>query len=253
MSALAQLGKLRLSPGGAPRLAVILTDKTCAQSRTLKNLGVDIAEIRVDLFEHHTLECIRQTAAALGTSDLATILTIRQQVDGGHWPADLEHERLSLLREVASEVDAIDIEYQSLAQNERTDLHTWLANYLQRKSCIISFHDCQQTPQQSDLQAKVDFIWQRWPEHRQRIMIKMACYVTDPCRDLAILQQLLQANRDKNMIVIGMGELGSRSRVEFGRYGSLITYTCPTDETPPLGQLPLDQMKIALDRHYPTR
>ncbi|RIL07345.1 MAG: hypothetical protein DCC71_03275 [Proteobacteria bacterium] len=226
------LGPLPL--GTRPRVAVPFTDSALrADVVDLGSRGLDVAELRVDLFG----AC--ETDAALAVlpvfSGVPKLATIRHADEGGGWKGS-EAERAALYRALLPHVDAIDVEVRSEIARDVVG-----AARRAGKLAIASFHDFGGTPAPRALEEVVE---------RGRALgadvVKIAAAVAGD-RDLRTLARLLLAHEDVGLVVIGMGERGIASRVLFPALGSLLTYAAAGTQTAP-GQLPLDELVALLRR-----
>lgn len=235
MNAMAiSIGELAL--GGRARVAVpFRDDATQAEVRALVARGLDVAELRVDLFAS------RDPAHVLGAlpafAGVPTLATIRSATEGGGWTAP-EDERRALYRTLLPHVDAIDVELASPIAADAIP-----AARAAGKLAIASFHDFERTPDLPSLAARI--------EAGRRLgadVVKIAAQVRDPA-DLRTLARLLVTQDESSpaLIVIGMGDAGVVSRVLFPALGSLLTYAAAGTQTAP-GQLGLDEAVALLRR-----
>jgi 3-dehydroquinate dehydratase-1 len=223
---------------GTPRIAVPFDD--AADNRTVEDaaaLGVDIAEIRIDLFA--SAETGHVMAQVQRFARLPTLATIRHAAEGGSWRGT-EEARLALFRAVIAHVDAVDVELRAttivgdvVAQAQSTG-----------KLAVVSHHDFERTPLLQELLGVVD---------RARGLgadiVKLACAVAGP-GDVRTLARVLLERSDANLVVIGMGEAGLATRVLFPALGSLFTFAHLGRATAP-GQMPLKELADLLRRCYP--
>jgi len=227
-----RIGGVRL--GGRPVVAVPFTDRaTRAEVGAAAARGMDVAELRVDLFA--TSEPSRVLAVAPIFAGTATLATIRCAAEGGGWKGS-ESERAALYRALLPHADAIDVEIASAIARDL------VAEARSREVlAIASFHDFAATPDAATLDGVVA---------RGRALgadvVKIATHVADR-RDLRTLARVLVAHDEVGLIVIGMGERAAASRVLFSALGSILTYATTETQTAP-GQLPLDELVAALRR-----
>jgi 3-dehydroquinate dehydratase-1 len=229
------IGALRL--GGRPLVAVPFDDRAArAEVAALAARGLDVAELRVDLFgsveRDHVLGLLPAFAG------VATLATIRSAAEGGGWKGP-EPERLALYRALAPHVDAIDVEIASgIARDAIASARD------AGKLAIASFHDFEKTPSVEALGAVV-----AQGRALGAGVVKIAAAARSPA-DLRALARVLVSRDDLGMIVIGMGAEGVASRVLFPALGSLLTYASVDRQTAP-GQLPLDELVALLRRLTP--
>jgi 3-dehydroquinate dehydratase-1 len=228
------IGNLKL--GGRARVAVpFRDDATRAGVRGLVARGLDVAELRVDLFAS------RDPSYALGVlpvfADVPTLATIRCAAEGGSWSAP-EDERLALYRSLVPRVDAIDVEISSSIAPDVIS-----ATRAAGKLAIASFHDFDRTPDLRSLGARIEAGRALGAD-----VVKIAAQVRD-ASDLRSLARLLVTHDESGLalIVIGMGDAGVASRVFFPALGSLLTYASGGTQTAP-GQLGLDEAVALLRR-----
>ena len=181
----------------------------------------DIVELRLDL--------IPEDANWVGWCDqleqagLPVIGTIRMSAEGGRWSGE-ELERLASYRELLPHVSAVDVEF-------RAEIARSLAAEAKAagKVCILSFHDFQKTPSENELQDVV-----REAQHFASL-VKITTMANTEA-DLATLESLLQEPLSVPLCVMGMGSLGSETRIAFPTRGSCLTYGY-LDESNAPGQL----------------
>jgi 3-dehydroquinate dehydratase-1 len=220
--------------GGRPLVAVPFDDRaTRAGVQSLVARGLDVAELRVDLFG--SCEPAHVQGVLPVFAGVPTLATIRSAAEGGGWKGP-EPERLALYRALVPRADAIDVEIASAIAADAV-----AAARDAGKLAIASFHDFARTPSADALDAVVE---------RGRALgadvVKIATAVGG-IADLRTLARVLVGRADVGMIVIGMGAAGFASRVLFPALGSLVTYASAETQTAP-GQLPLDELVAWLRR-----
>ncbi len=230
------LGTLEL--GGIPRIAVPYTDSATpeliAESR---RRGVDIAEVRIDLFEHTDPDYVCSVLARFEA--LPTIATIRTRQEGGGW-AGSEDERLALFHAVIPLVDAVDVELQAKTILERVCERARTAN----KCVVVSYHDFEATPDRHTLEHIAEAASKAGAD-----IIKIATHVRSD-EDIQSLASLCLSSAARNLIVIGMNGHGLKARLLFPALGSLVTFAAIGKTTAP-GQLEFDQMFELMRLLYP--
>ncbi len=239
------IGTLSLR-AGHPRLALSFSDKFSTQDLIeCKAQGLDLAEIRVDLFSSVDRDHVIGQLEKFTSSELPTILTIRPEKEGGKWSSG-EESRLALLDSLVHLVDSVDLELSSLDESV-ADARKIVDRAKQEGTVlIISHHDFKGTPEKSKLQSKIDKALDCGAD-----IVKVACLVNDS-EDLSVLTEVLLEDRRKHhFIVIGMGAKGLISRLSFPGYGSLVTFGCnPGMPTAP-GQPPFKELLKDLRAFYP--
>ena len=158
------------------------------------------------------------------------LLTIRTCREGGTWDID-DDSRFELFKRFAPHVDYIDIELKSelFQKYKRNDLPETL-------KVIGSFHDYEKTPSREEI-AELIKSGRDW----QLDIVKLACF-TNSEEEYVRLETFLT---EENICLIGMGELGVRTRSEFPAKGSVLTYGY-LDECAAPGQLSARELHCAL-------
>lgn len=193
--------------------------------------GLNIAEIRLDLFEDISENHLTNVIKSF--TEFPTILTIRSNKEGGKWNG-LEQNRLNLYRKLIPLVDAVDIE---LISDEILDDVVTLANE-NNVNVIISHHNFERTPDSQFLENVIDNAINRGAD-----IVKIATFIREE-KDILTLQNLL-ADKDENLVIIGMGEKGIKTRTDFPKLGSKFTFVNVEQSTAP-GQINLSEMVKAL-------
>jgi len=231
------LGKLSFD--GIPRVAVPLTDATSQASlANARRLGVDIVEIRVDLFASFDIPYILAQAARFNS--FPTIATVRSKKEGGSWSRS-EEERLEIFKALIPETDAIDIELSSPAILKKLVADARKAE----KKVILSHHDFRATPSSLEL----DRIFKEAKAAGADI-VKIAAAVSG-AEDIQRLAAFTIEHARDQIITIGMGSEGSVSRLLFPGLGSLITFASLDRETAS-GQLDFETTSSLLRKIYPS-
>ncbi|MFD7653490.1 type I 3-dehydroquinate dehydratase [Actinosynnema sp. NPDC059797] len=196
---------------GVPLVAVSFDDQDVERAaEEARAARVDVAEIRVDRFaDTGTAHVLRQVEAFKG---LPTLATARSRAEGGFWRGT-EEERLDLFRAVTPHVDAVDVELSSRAILDEVVATAREHDVL----AVVSFHDFDRTPSLDDLRTTV-----RDARAAGADVVKISTMARSR-DDLKRLATVLLEGDD--LIVIGMGEVGTASRIFFPALGSKITYT----------------------------
>lgn len=205
--------------GNQPRVVAVLTSlESLARFVALKSKPCHLAEIRLDHIgpESDWLPLCRKIQAA-GTP---VILTLRAAFEGGKW-SGREEDRLRILTKALPEAAAVDVELKS-------GLAPKLSGH--GAQVIVSYHDFSGTPKGEALRemARQAFA--------QGDVAKVSTMINSP-GDVEVLEGLLAEQWPGPLCVIGMGELGVKTRTEFPRRGSCLTYGYFEDSAAP-GQLP---------------
>jgi 3-dehydroquinate dehydratase-1 len=233
-----KLGSLVLDRS-RPRVAVVFADgSTTGAIRRAQAAGMDLAELRIDLFRdsgtRHVLGEARKFA------DVPTIATIRSRAEGGEWQRS-ERARLALFRAVIPHVSAVDIELGS------TEIlaEVTAAAHQAGKLVVVSFHDFTGTPAYSVLVHKL-----RRAKGAGADLVKLATHAPDD-QAVARLARVLVNQPKEPLVVFAMGEAGVKSRVFFPALGSLFTFAAWERASAP-GQLGLRDTLRLLRFFYPS-
>ena len=230
------LGSLPL--GQIPRTVVSFSDNvTPHHLKDAKRQGLDIVEIRIDLFSSVKPTYVTQQIQQF--DGFPTSATIRCQSEGGKWTLS-EGQRLLLFQSIISHVDAIDIELLAKDINEQVIR----AAHEAKKLVLVSYHNLATTLSLSELTSMVE----RATSLKADI-VKIAT-ATKTVGDLRALARLTLDGADRHIVVIAMGAHGVSSRILFPALGSLMTYASIGKPTAP-GQLPLHVTVDMLRKLYP--
>lgn len=232
-----RLGRLELE-SEMPVIAVVFGGPTDPRLvREALDLGMDLAEVRIDLFSDTTRGGVLAEVAKF--REVPTIATIRSRSEGGQWKED-EARRLDLFRAVVPHVDAVDIELR--ATEIRGDVVGAARDA--DKAVVVSFHDFERTPAPEELLGHVDEAMLLGAD-----IVKIAT-LAESDHDIRTLAEVLLTKRDARLIVIAMGAHGRKSRVFFPALGSLVTFAAFSKPSAP-GQMWLREMTEALRAFYP--
>src|SRR5439155_164041 len=117
------------------------------------------------------------------------------------------------LRKALPSVSAIDVEFRSaLAESG-----LYQDCEAQGKALISSFHDFEETPALEELSIIVS------RAQRRASIVKISTMI-NTASDIKTLEQLLAKKWEVPLCVIGMGPLGTSTRVSFACSGSCLTY-----------------------------
>jgi 3-dehydroquinate dehydratase I len=197
--------------GNGPRVVGTVSQAdTLAQLAASANRDCDIVEIRLDLIGSGTPHWV-EYAQAIEARGLPVIITIRLAEEGGQWE-QADEARIPLFETALRQLAAVDIELRSPVLQQVSTL----AGGHQR-ALIVSHHDFQKTPPVDEL---------------KKVMAKAANFgtvikvatLTKTEEDVAVLRSLFEENCPAPLCVLGMGPLGPRTRIEFPKLGSCLTY-----------------------------
>ena len=187
-----------------------------SQGDTLRRLATsteqecDIIELRLDIIGSEAPGWL-DDAKAIEARGLPVILTIRLAAEGGHWN-EPDEARLALLEEGLRHLSAVDIELRS----SLIDRVSAFARQ-QKRGLIVSHHDFEKTPPLDELKR----IMTR--AARYGTVVKLAVF-SQSNTDIAVLRGLLHEKCPVPLCLLGMGPLGTQTRVEFPKLGSCLTY-----------------------------
>ena len=192
--------------GKQPQVVAVLTSlESLARLAALKVKPCHLAEIRLDHIgaKSDWLPLCR----TLESSGTPVVLTLRAAYEGGKWTGS-DDQRLEILQTVLPDVSAIDVELKS-----------GLGPKLRGRGpqIIVSYHNFSDTPELGMLQKKAAEALEQGDVAKISTMVNSA-------EDVRVLEQLLSLNHLLPLCVIGMGELGVRTRTDFPRRGSCLTY-----------------------------
>ncbi len=195
----------------------------------------DIAEVRLDQVPEQADWLNRCQAIEAGGRPV--ILTIRHKNEGGKWDGPEEH-RQEMLELALEQLAAVDVEFRSgivsaIAQRARK----------LGKVCIASYHDFARTPALADLREVVS------SAQEVASIVKVSTMVNGE-GDVGILRELLSGNWQVPLCVIGMGALGTQTRISFATLGSCLTYGY-VDKSAAPGQLPAAELVRQLRSLHP--
>jgi len=185
--------------------------------------GCNIVELRLDRIGVGAADWI-DAAHAIEEKGVPVIATLRIPEEGGHWQGTDEERRPHLLKAL-EHCACLDIELRSPLLPE---IATEAA--CRNKALIISHHDYEKTPRLDELRDVL-----RRAAISERVVVKIAVTVNTQ-DDVTQLKQLLKESRPAPLCLIGMGDLGTPTRIEFPKLGSCLAYGHIDGSTAP-GQL----------------
>lgn len=171
----------------------------------------------------------QQAAMHIEEQGLPVLATLRWSAEGGQWTG-ADEARLLYLLKAMDLCSAIDVELESACCAELA------AEALARnKALVLSYHDFERTPSMAELES----IMER-AAINAHVLVKIAAYIREP-DDIGRLSDFLAKPHPAPLCLIGMGELGQRTRVEFPRQGSCLAYGYLDTPTAP-GQMSCEAM-----------
>ena len=208
-------------------IAVPLSDQNLEEDlRAVKELGADIVELRIDMFERTEPDYVLSWVKRAKELGLSTILTIRSPQEGGKDVPNRER----IFELVSPYADYTDVELSSRA------LIPYVRNLTKTsgKKLIISYHNFELTPANWILR-EVFREGMRWGADIVKVAVKANSY-EDTARLLCVARQ-----EEGQKIIISMGKYGKISRVSGFIFGSVISYAYYRQATAE-GQLSLEEM-----------
>jgi 3-dehydroquinate dehydratase-1 len=189
---------------------------TVSQADTLARLAVgvehvcDIVEVRLDIIGPAAPKWLDH-ARAIEAQGFPVVVTIRLANEGGQW-TEADAARLPLFETVLQNLSATDIELRSPLLSEVSALAR-----RHKRALIISYHDFTKTPPIGELRQIL------WKAASHGTVVKIAT-LTQTETELATLRELLSEKCPVSLCLLGMGPLGPRTRLEFPKLGSCLTY-----------------------------
>lgn len=229
-----KIGDVKL--GDLPRVVLGVDGESHAVAQAAGE-GIDILEVRIDLFEGQlTSASVVDEVKVLKRHEMPLIGTIRSQDEGGKARCS-DAQRADLYQKISPLVDAIDIDLRAAI------LKPVVASAQRSKNTVIlSHHDFHGTPSESELKRIASQATALGAD-----VIKIATLAKKES-DVVRLLQFTVAHRQKNLVTIAMGTVGSISRLLFPLAGSLLTYT---SVSPSEGQIPAKRLIEDLRFYYP--
>jgi 3-dehydroquinate dehydratase/shikimate dehydrogenase len=196
-----------------------VTGRDMAELRARRDAvrGADLVELRLDAVD------APDVTGALEGRALPVVLTCRHRGEGG-WFAGPEEQRRALLLEACDRgAEYVDLEwacgFDDFVRGRRG------------RNIVLSFHDFNGCP--DDLEARVEAMAALDPE-----VLKIAVTVRR-LTECARLAAVAARHPGRRLVLVGMGEAGTVTRVLPGRFGSCWTYA--GDGVAP-GQIELDRL-----------
>ena len=198
----------------------------------------DIVELRLDQLCVEGVDWV-SACRTLHDAGLTQLVTLRHAEEGGVWRLE-ESSRLGILEPVLDVIEAADVEIRQPDAMEVIE-----AVHEAGGIVIGSFHDFETTP---SFEALTDIVRQGLTADFD--VVKSAV-CTEQEEDLAVLERLLHACNHVPLAVLGMGRLGTESRVSLATHGSCLTYGF-LDEAAAPGQIYAGDLKVKLSEAHPV-
>jgi len=181
--------------------------------------GADAIEFRCDLAIEDKNDPIKIIKEIRKATALPILGTIRRSGDGGSWFYAFEGDeskRIQLFRNIIPYIDAIDVEIDS-------DIKEEVTGFARDKGLkvISSYHNFLITEKKEDILKNI-----KQAQSAGGDIIKLA-YMSSGNEDVLFLFKVLKEYLNKNstpMTLIGMGPVGTATRLIFPCFGSCMTY-----------------------------
>lgn len=191
-----------------------------AEHKHLAENGAQLVELRLDYVQSAV-----NLNRLLPDRPCPVVVTCRRERDGGKWVRSEEQRQLLLRQAIVAGIEYVDLEEDVAAKIPRFG----------KTKRIISYHDFRETPEDlAGLHARLAAL--------DADVVKIATKVNHPHDNL----RLLRLCRDSKVptVAIGMGEVGTPSRVLCKRFGAPFTYAAfDAGKVLAPGQLSFQQMK----------
>ena len=207
--------------------------------------GLKLIEVRFDLFSKFEVSK-NNIVNKIKDFNLPTLFTIRTESEGGKWNGSSE-KYLKTIESNIDSFDAFDLEI-SMFQKE-PDLSSNLIKKLKKsqKKIIGSYHNFNETPNLQFLSKILNN-----SHHIGADITKVATMINNQ-EDIATLTNFAIENKDKKIIIIGMGDIGKITRLSMFSYGSLLTFAYVGDSSTAPGQIRLEDLFHSLKSFYPDK
>lgn len=213
------------------RICAVVTGKTIEEflrSLDQAQKQVELVELRVDYLRELKLEMLEIIAKKVTKS---AILTCRKQNEGGLYTGS-EEERLEILQKAISMgFDYVDVELSSI-ESDDIDLGE------KRGKLIVSYHNFSKTPKKSELEK----ILERMNACGADIK-KIAVMANSDEDEGLILEMIVQNSVKSELIMIAMGDKGTKTRVLGPLLGGYLTYGSLEGVKTAPGQVSVERLK----------
>jgi 3-dehydroquinate dehydratase/shikimate dehydrogenase len=190
------------------------TPEVIKKCEDAKQLGAELAEIRLDFIKDPDLQTI------ISKRPLPLIITNRPKWEGGVFEGDEQKRYLSLIYAVNLGVEYVDIEFKAYKSFEKKDTRV-----------ILSFHDFSSFP--PNLEKIIEKMTYLEPD-----LIKIAVKINSMSELLKLLK--IQSETIYPSVFIPLGEFGEPVRILYKKFGNLIGY-CYLDESTAEGQVSIKE------------
>ena len=232
-----RIGGLTLRPG-LPRIAVPLFRKLTPDAfRALRDSGMDIAEIRLDMSGAQTPREAAELTGAFAGAGVPLIATARSALEGGRWTGD-EKSRRDVLLAALEFADAADVELSS------GDALPEVVSAARKvgKVAIVSRHNFSGMDSRDEMELALEGARKAGAD-----IFKIACLAENEADSETILDFVRTHCGDFPLMATAMGEneTARNARLDLARSGSLIAFAAADGESAP-GQWTLAETVASL-------
>ena len=232
-----RIGGLTLRPG-LPRIAVPLFRKLTPDAfRALRDSGMDIAEIRLDMSGAQTPREAAELTGAFAGAGVPLIATARSALEGGRWTGD-EKSRRDVLLAALEFADAADVELSS------GDALPEVVSAARKggKVAIVSRHNFSGMDSRDEMERALEDA-----RKADADIFKVACLAENEADSETILDFVRGHCGDFPLMATAMGEneTARNARLDLARSGSLIAFAAADGESAP-GQWTLAETVASL-------
>ena len=232
-----RIGGLTLRPE-LPRVAVPLFRKLTPDAfRALRDSGMDIAEIRLDMSGAQTPREAAELTGAFAGAGVPLIATARSALEGGRWTGD-EKSRRDVLLAALEFADAADVELSS------GDALPEVVSAARKggKVAIVSRHNFSGMDSRDEMERALQSARKAGAD-----IFKVACLAENEADSETILDFVRTHCGDFPLMATAMGEneIARNARLDLARSGSLIAFAAADGESAP-GQWTLAETVASL-------
>ena len=170
----------------------------------------DLFELRLDCL----LSSLDKLVAKIDKLRARIIITARDSREGGLGNLSLPRRRELMLR-FLPHAKYVDVELRNARAFKP------ILDYARKRNVrrVLSFHDFKSTPSPSVLRAKAALAKKRGAD-----IFKIACRVDSPMQLARLVDFMLERSAGLPIAAMGIGKLGTSSRLVLARCGSVLTY-----------------------------
>jgi len=217
-----------------PKIALVITDRE--SNSQIKNLKVDVLEIRVDMFKTWELEHVRRQILNRQKLNLPLLLSVRNQKKEGAAMDWSDERKRQIFKMSLPLVDMVDIELSSPLLKE-----TLVEARRLKKKTIVSAHDFNHTP------THLENIFKKALSTGASI-VKIAAKANS-YDDVFRMIEFTRHHCKHPLITMSLGSLGVMSRLILPAAGSMYTYTFLHKPSAP-GQIDFKTLQAHLKIYY---